>query len=491
LTNWQREWRWRSLCGTREGSASTARRLILAILVAKAVGVAIDPTIRLYLGDSAAFLAGGQYDTWLPPDRSFVYSLLIRRLVRPLESLWALLFWQTVAGVLVALLLWTLLTRYLDVRRAVAFVAAMAFALEPAQLYYERMVLAETFGLLAFAAFIGAAAAYVASGRAAWLPAAAVLGLAATSLRLNYLPVVLVVSVALPLVRALDPARAPAWRPLLAHGLIAVLSVATTHTAYRLAVGAMFDVPPTYLARSGFMQLGLVTPLLTSDHLARVGLPRDIEAQLKYPLSERRASLAHMWAPGGLAHVLAQRQLDVDRVGGDLFRVAVADDPLGLARLGLQRMGDYFRPESRWHALDNDLGRRPIPEDLLATLRDAWGYDARGVPARDTLVSRYFAAGSWWLVACLFGLIPLATADTILHWRSPRRPVILLVALVSVGLVLAHMLFVNVPFYRYLHPLPFVVVLHLMSLGSRARGRAVPFCDRLWFAVRRRESPLQ
>jgi hypothetical protein len=457
------------------GSRRFTRRLIIAIVAAKAVVVAIDPTIRLYLGDSAAFLAGGQYNNWLPSDRSFVYSLIIRVLVRPLESLWALLFWQTVAGVFVALLLWTILTRYLDVRRSVATVAAVAFAMEPAQLYYERMVLAETFGLLAFAACLSAAAAYVASGRAAWLPAVAVLGLAAASLRMNYLPVVLVVSVTLPLVRAVDAVRAPAWRPLLVHGVIAVASVATMHTAYRLAVAAIFDVPPTYLARSGFMQLGLVTPLVTSDHLARVGLPQDIEEQLKYPLAERRARLAHMWAPGGLARVLAEKQLDVNRVGGDLFRVAVADDPLGLARLGLQTMGDYFRADSRWHALDNDLGRRQIPEDLLATLRDAWGYDARGVPARDTLVSRYFAAGSWWLVACLFGLIPLAAADAIVHWRSPRRPVVLLVALVSVGLVLAHMLFVNVPFYRYLHPLPFVAALHLVSLGSRvpepSRGR--------------------
>jgi hypothetical protein len=468
LTNWQRARRWRRFCGNKEGSASTARRLIVALVAAKAVVVAIDPTIRLYLGDSAAFLAGGQYNHWLPPDRSFVYSLLIRLLVRPTESLWALLFWQTVAGVLVALLLWTILTRYLDVRRFVATVVAVAFAMEPAQLYYERMVLAETFGLLGFAVFFGAAAAYVASGRVAWLPVATVLGLAAASLRLNYLPVVLVVSAVLPLVRAFDPARAPAWRPLLVHGVIAVASVAAMHTAYRLAVAAIFNVPPTYLARSGFMQLGLVTPLLTPDHLARVGLPRDIEDQLKYPLAERRARLAHMWAPGGLAHVLAQRQLDVDRMGADLFRVAVADDPLGLARLGVQTMGDYFRADSRWHALDNDLGRRPIPEDLLATLRDAWGYDARGVPARDTVVSRYFAAGSWWLVACLFGLIPLAAADAIVHWRSPRRPFVLLAALVSVGLVLAHMLFVNVPFYRYLHPLPFVAALHLVSLGSCA-----------------------
>jgi hypothetical protein len=44
-----------------------------AIVVLKAVLLALDPTIRLYLGDSIAFLWGAMDDGRLPDDRSFTY----------------------------------------------------------------------------------------------------------------------------------------------------------------------------------------------------------------------------------------------------------------------------------------------------------------------------------------------------------------------------------------------------------------------------------
>jgi hypothetical protein len=450
----------------------TSARLVGVVIALKLLVLAIDATIRLYLGDSAAYLAGGQSSSWLPSDRSFVYSLLIRALVHPTGSLWALLVWQTVAGIGVAVLLWVTLTRHLGVPRPLAFVAACVLAVEPAQLYYERMVLAETFGLLAFAGFFAAGGAYLVSARAAWLPVVAVLGLAAASLRLNYLPVVLVVSVILPLVRVLDPLNRPPWRLLLTHAIVALCSVGIVHTAYRHVVAAVFHVEPTYMARDGFMQLGLVTPLITPEHLARVGLPPDLGETLAYPLADRRARLAHMWAPGGLTQELTSRNLDVARIGRELSRLAIADDPVGFARLGLETTGDYFRRESRDHALQNDLGQREIPGDLLQSLRDVWGYDATGLHTRVTPVGLYFAGGTWWLVACLFLMLPLTIASLALQWRRPQRPAAVLLALVSIGLVMAHVLFVNVPFYRYLHPLPFFALLNLLPLIDAVHHRA-------------------
>ena len=117
----------------------------------------IDPTIRVYLGDSAAYLWGAIDGGRLPEDRSFTYSLIIRAVAGPYESLMPLIRWQSLAGVVVALVLYLTLARRFAVRPGVAVVAACALAVEPAQLYYERMVLAEAFGLVAFAAFFAAA----------------------------------------------------------------------------------------------------------------------------------------------------------------------------------------------------------------------------------------------------------------------------------------------------------------------------------------------
>jgi hypothetical protein len=442
-------------------------RLTVALVALKLIALAIDPTIRLYLGDSVAYLWGAMDSGRLPDDRSFTYAFLIRGLVRPFESLTALVVWQSLAGIAIALLAWHIMVRRLALPRTLAAAGACLLAIEPAQLYYERMVLAETFGLLAFVLFVAATAAYVASGRAWWLPLAALLGLAAASLRLNYLPIVIAMSVATPLVRRLGASR-PTWRQTAVHAMVALASVAVLHTSYQLWVAWIFKSPPGYLARAGFMQLGLVLPLVTAEHLASVGLPSDFAAQLQYPISDPDSRMRHMWAPGGFIRELRARNIPIEPVARPLAQLAVRSDPLGLLRLGIGTVADYFNEEGIRHALENDLGRRVIPEEVLWTLREKWYYDANGLWARQTAVSRYFESGTWALVACLFLLGPLALVNVRRQWATPQRAQAVVAALVAVGLVLAHILFVPVAFYRYLHPLPLFVLLNGLPLIARS-----------------------
>ena len=445
--------------------------LCLALIAIKAVFLWFDPVVRVYLGDSAAYLWGAMDDGRLPDDRSFTYSWLIRLLVRPTDGLLTLLRWQAVAGVATALFLFVALRRYLRVSAAVAAGAAVLLAIEPAQLYYERMVLAETAGLLLFVAFYMTAAAYLATSRAWWLPIVATLGLLAASLRLNYLPVVLVISLALPLIRAAD-AWPLAWRRLLPHMAVALCAVTVLHVGYRYWVAMIFNSPPGYIARAGFMQLGLVTPLVRPEHFERVGLPRSFADELDYPLSDPDARMEHMWAAGGLVRELRDRQLNVESIARELSRMALRDDPLGLVRLGVGTIGNYFVAERIDHALDNDLGRHQIPHEVLWTLRERWNYDATGLPTRVTVVSRYFERATWWLVACLFLLPVISVWNVVVYWRTPQRTQAVLAALFGLGLFLAHVLFVNVAFYRYLHPLPFFVLLNAAGLAAwRRAGR--------------------
>jgi hypothetical protein len=442
--------------------------VVAALLALKLAALAIDSTIRVYLGDSAAYLFGAVDDGRLPDDRSFTYSLLIRGLVRPFDTLSALVRWQTLTGLLTALTAWHLLVARFGVRRRVALVATCLLAIEPAQLYYERMVLAETVGLWSFMLFVAAAAAYLASGRAWWLPAVALLGLAAASFRLNYLPVVIVSSVAIPILRFLA-APPPSRLALAGHLTLAVLSVVLTHGAYQQWVAWIFKSPPGYIARSGFMQLGLVMPLVQTHHLVRVGLPPDFEKDLRFPLAEPDERMRHMWSVGGFVRTLRERQIPIEPVARPLARMALADDPWGLVRIGIHTVGNYFRDESITHALENDLGRRVIPDETLWTLREQWHYDATGLWAKTTAVSWYFEHTTWLLVGCLLLLIPLAIGNLILHWHTSHRAQASLVALIAIGLVLAHILFVPVAFYRYLHPLPVFVLLNVVPMISRVR----------------------
>jgi hypothetical protein len=218
------------------------------------------------------------------------------------------------------------------------------------------------------------------------------------------------------------------------------------------------------------MQLGLVAPLIRPEHFERVGLPHNFAEELEHPLADPDARMRHMWAPGGLIRELRDRQLELEPIARELSRLALRDDPLGLVRMGVGTVGNYFTAEGIEHALDNDLGRRQIPADILWTLRERWNYEAAGLPTRVTIVSRYFEAGTWWLVACLFLLPVLSVWNVRAHWRTPARTQALLAGLIGVGLVLAHVLFVPVAFYRYLHPLPFFVLLNGLAVARRARG---------------------
>ena len=414
-----------------------------------------------------AYLFGAMDSGRLPDDRSFTYSFLIRGLVRPFESLPVLVVWQTLAGIVIALIAWHILVHRLAVPRTLATVGVCLLAIEPAQLYYERMVLAETFGLLAFALFFAAAAAYVASGRVWWLPLAALLGLAAASFRLNYLPVVIVMSVVTPVLR-LGGASRVSWRQAALHTTIAVASVAVMHTSFQQWVAWIFKSPPGYIARAGFMQLGLVLPLVTSEHLERVGLPPDFATQLQYPIDDPDARMRHMWAPGGFVRELRARNIPIEPVARPLVQLALRGDPFGLLRIGVSTIADYFSAEGIAHALENDLGRRPIPDEILWTLREVWRYDASGLWTRQTLVSWYFERGTWSLVAWLFLLVPLALLNVRRRWQTPGRAQAMVAALFAVGLVLAHILFVPVAFYRYLHPLPFFVLINALPLVARS-----------------------
>lgn len=458
-------------------SARGRRRWTIGVLVTigllKAAVIQLDPTIRLFLGDSAAYLDGARFNEGLPPHRSFVYSFFLRGLVLSTASLSALLFWQTVAGIGVALLLWTWLTRYAAVPRPAAAAAACLLAVAPAQLFYERMIMAETLGLLAFDGFFVAGSAYLATGRVLWIPLSALLGLLAASLRLNYLPTVLVLSLALPLLRTLHRAGRPRWRSLVAHCVVAVCSVAVSHGAYRQTVGAVFQVPPAYLPKAGFMRMGLVAPLIRPEHFARAGLPRDFAQRLAYDLEDPDRRQAHMWAPGGLADALRGHAPDIEPTAALLASLALRDDPMGLLRLGIHTLRNFFRPIGH-DELWADLGRRAYPEALIRDLRRYWSYDASGVAFRMTPTSRYFAAGARWLVACLLVLVPAGLLSVFIHWREPGRLPLLWAALFGVGLTVSHVLFVNIASYRYLHPCSFFAVVNVLPLAVTVYRRRGP-----------------
>src|SRR5512135_379233 len=126
---------------------------LLSLVAVKLAILMLDTNPRFFLWDSVTYLRGA-LDGPLPRDRSFLYSLVIGAIAVPSHSLHALVIAQSLAGVASAFFVHLILRTFFSVRFEVALVAAMLVAIEPSQLFYERMVMAEAFGSAIWLGFL-------------------------------------------------------------------------------------------------------------------------------------------------------------------------------------------------------------------------------------------------------------------------------------------------------------------------------------------------
>ena len=235
---------------TTPANVRQALAATFALLAAiKLAGLVLDPSLRFFLGDSGSYLHTA-ITGWIPPDRSFLYGWLIGATAVPAQSAFALVTLQTLFGLASALLLYAWLAFGLRVRPAWATAAAALFAVEPAQWFYERMMMAESGGLLAFVLFFGALSRYVTSGRWRWIALYAALGVLAVAMRISLLAVVLPLCVLAPAVRALCVREPDRGRPLVAalrftlHFVVALACTLYAHGAYKRWYGELAGTRP-------------------------------------------------------------------------------------------------------------------------------------------------------------------------------------------------------------------------------------------------------
>lgn len=447
--------------------------LAAALAALKLALLAFDPTLRFFLGDSASYLHSA-LTGWIPPDRSFVYGYLLRGSAVAAHSAWGVLLLQSLFGIVASCLVFRLLRDAFAASRAIAAACALLLALEPAQLFYERMLMAESAGTLAFVAMLYAGFAWLARPRWIWALAWPLAGIVAVSLRMSLLPVVLGFALLPPLVALL--ARAPVSHGrLAAHALMALAATLALHKGYQRWYGHLYGARPDYIADSGYFRLGLVAPLVTPEEARRAGLPDDFLARVRVPLADPRAREAQLWLPDGLiARIREIPNFDGNRAARKLAGYALRGDPAGFLRLSWLTVGDYFDAEVVRARMEDDLGTRPLEANTLDELRSCCEIDGRGVEAQRNPIARWFAASTPWLTFCFLALLPLALAALIANWRRARAAALLL-ATGAAGLVLAQALFSHIVSFRYLHPFPPLLLLAAGALfAALSRKPATP-----------------
>lgn len=446
---------------------ATTAALAAAVVLAKLAVLAIDPEIRFFFGDSASYVHAA-LTGWVPPDRSPTYPLLLQSMGGQ-GGLFRLLLAQTAIGVLACLLAWTLLVGPLRVRPGLAAAATLVLAVEPMQLYYERSVMAETAGTACLLAMLAALAACLERRNAVWLAAAAALGVAAVSLRVSLLPVVLVLTALTPLLWLLAARQArPGRLALLACLGLAVALTAGAHHAYRAWYGALSGSAPGWIADEAWFRLGWLAPLVGPAHLERLGLDPALLARVGPPLADRRAREAQIWSPDGLVPLLRQAAgAQGPRIAGKIAKRIQRERPVAVIGLGLATLGDHFDGPYARDRMANDLGRHTAASAaFIERVRGHYGHDASDWRHDRAPVTRAFESARPAYTAALLASFPAGAVLLWLAWRR-RDPVAALPALALLGLASAYVLFSHVLVYRYLHPLLPVLLVTLAVLADR------------------------
>jgi hypothetical protein len=446
--------------------------LTLVLVAIKLSLILVDPTQRFFLGDSESYLHSA-LTGWIPPDRSFVYGLFVRHTAVWPGALVGLLAAQSLCGVLTALLCARIAGTDLGVDRRAAALIAVLVAIEPAQLFYERMVMAESAGTLCLVAMVSCGFAYLRRDAWPWLIAMALAGIATVSLRMSLLPVVLGFAALPPLVAAVEPGLRRTWRRVGVHLVVALTATWLVHDGYQQLYGYLFQGRPEYLHSSGTFRLGLVAPLVKPEHLEREGLSPQLLASVVPPLADPRMREAQLWLDDGLVAVLRRAAGDdTERHARHIASAALRDDPMGFIGLAVATTQDYFSARETAARMADDLGERALSEPMQAALRERLNYDAAHVHERRNLAARYFEHAGNWLIVCLFALVPLALVAALRVWPR-RRSAALLLALTALGLVAGQLLFSHIVSFRYLHPFaPLALICAAAAFAPAARRRS-------------------
>ena len=438
------------------------------LLLLKAAFLLVDPNLRLFMGDSASYLHAAISD-WDPPDRSFVYPMLVEWSAVATQSAVSLVLLQTLFGVFGGLLVYWMLRRAAGVDARIALFALAVVAVEPAQLFYERMLMAEAAGLLSLLTLVASAIAYVQRGRLRWAAVMAVSGVLAVAFRMSLLPVVLGLALLVPMLRSWHAAgeqdrgrRVLAALRAGAHAAVILVCVLGAQRLYQGLYGLRFETEPTYLLASGQMRLGLVAPLVQPEHLQRVGLPAELLQTVGPTLQDHRMREAQIWQPDGLwKRIEAELDYrDAQQAARKIAVRALQAEPQALLRMGLATLMDYFDDGLAMARLRDDYGATPPDPGTVDALARHLRYDARDLAENPGLVGQMFLGSRWWLTLVLFALAPAAIACLWLTRKDPRRrAAACVIGFTALGLVASQLLFSHIVSFRYLHPMPVALVL--------------------------------
>ncbi|MDQ2840938.1 MAG: hypothetical protein M3Y72_07865 [Acidobacteriota bacterium] len=466
------------IVGTK-ASGSHLGRLLAVIFILKVVLYSLDPHTRFQLGDSASYLYTA-LTGWMPPDRSFTYGFLIRPLAVWTHSFVPLMIFQFCISGIAAWIVSVCLVRFFRVRFWLAAVAGLLCAIGPLQLISERFVLTEAPSTFLFAFYILLALEYMKSGRLAILVLLQVVAIPLISLRISFLPLVLLSSLLLPLlgpwgrilwrkmrdIRGQNGFPWPGLRQAVVHLLIAVVVSQVCLFCYRHVNGRLSKLPAAYVYADGQFLLCFWAPIVQKGDFPIPELRNAIFDSLQYNLRDPELRNNQCYSPGGLipnltkaveAHNGGPDEQLVYKLAKRTALAAARRDPLALIRLSAKTFAGYFdNPSFRTQVeVDEGFHNSGSPE-FKQELLTKFGERYDGVHIQ-SLIQRYHNGMVPWyrfLIAAPLVFIPLA-----LFADREYLPQWIYLGIVALMFAAQAVVVAPTPTARYLTALSWVVIL--------------------------------
>jgi hypothetical protein len=421
----------------RQGNWIDFGGLLIALLAVKFTLYLLDPRPKFLLGDSASYLYTAM-SGWIPEDRSFTYGFLLRVLALWPHSFTPVVLFQACISGIAAWIVSLSLVRYFKAGFWIAALCGFLCAIEPLQLISERFILTEAVSTFLFATYVIVALEYLKSGRLVLLAAAQVIAVPLISIRISFLPLVLVNSALLPL---LGPQAKALWirlwkrlpnklegkfssdsglaKKVAVHLLIAFVLSQVCLYGYRRANGALSKRPPAYTYNEGVFLLCFWAPLVHPGDFPIPEWRSAVFSNLHYDLRNPAFRNIQCFAPDGLlgrisdATTLRLGHSDgvfVNKLAKKTALRAVKHNPIGLLKLSAHTYAEFFDTSylQSTAEIDEGLHNPGTPElhqELLTNFREH--YDGQHL---DSLTLRWhFAAIHWYqflmLVPFLFTLM--------------------------------------------------------------------------------------
>ena len=440
-----------SFARMRMGSSGKLLVVSVVICLLKGICLLLDPTPSYFFGDSESYLASATLP-WIPPDRSFLYGMLIRGVALQLHSLQTLIYLQVLCSCAACWLLCYSLFRNLQTRFAVAAVFAIFCAVEPLQLLMERYVMTEATSNLLFALHLALILGYLKHGKLWVILLAQAAAIVLISIRISFLPVVLMNSFLVPL---LSPAAIKLYRSLIArfrerearpdlvnlktvvvHVLLSLLVIRGLMGVYGHWYGYLMQREPAIFYAEGAFLIADIAPLVRPGDFPpdshRNGIFKRVTIH-----QDMQSRLAHHFLNGGLWMAIQGEYPDprqANEVAVAAAKSAVLRDPLGAMKMAAQTYALYFSPRQVRSELLVDEGA----DDRLGSLAKTWLRTLYGVKNPQgfqlSLTKRWHRGAFLWYWIIL-GTLTASPALLLLtdRKRLPSMIVIVTTALVFLG----------------------------------------------------------